>query len=129
VIEVDLTRPVAQLVTVRPGSGDDAGTLLFTWIASDKNLGPTPIDLYYATQQGGPWLSIAKGVKNDGSFRWPVPRDAGAEFFIRMEVADQAGNVARCEMSQPVVVDLVRPKARVLNITVGAPRPTSPPGN
>jgi hypothetical protein len=120
-VEVDLTRPEAHLVSVRPGSGDDAGSLVVSWTASDKNLGSTPIDLYYATQQNGPWQPIARGVKNDGSYRWSVPREAGSEFLIRLDVADQAGNITRCETPQPVVVDLVRPKARVLNVTVSAP--------
>src|SRR5262249_20353275 len=38
-IEVDTTRPQAQLLSVRPGTAEDAGTLVITWAASDKNLG------------------------------------------------------------------------------------------
>jgi hypothetical protein len=115
-VEVDLTKPSAQLLGFRPGIGDEAGTLAITWQASDKNLGETPIDLYYATRRDGPWLPVARGLKNDGSFRWTLPRDGGPEFFFRMEVTDRAGNQARCDSSQPVVVDTTRPKARVLGI-------------
>jgi hypothetical protein len=128
-VEVDLTRPVAQLLSVRPGRGADAGTLQITWTAADKNLGATPVDLYYTTQRGGMWQPIVRGVKNDGNYRWPLPRDVGPEFFIRLDVTDQAGNIARCETPQPVVVDLARPKARVLSVTVGAPRLPPPTGN
>ena len=51
-----------------------------------------------------------------------MPREAGSEFLVRVDVADLAGNITRCETPQPVVVDLVRPKGRVLNVTVSAPR-------
>ena len=42
-------------------------------MASDKNLLDEPIDLYYATETSGPWLPIAKGLKNSGQYRWEVP--------------------------------------------------------
>jgi hypothetical protein len=128
-VEVDTTRPVAQLSSVRPGTGPDAGTLLISWHASDKNLGDSPIDLYYANHQEGPWQPIARGAKNEGSFRWMLPREAGQEFYIRMEVTDRAGNVARCETPQPLFVDMTRPKARVVGIKASASRSAMSSGN
>jgi hypothetical protein len=128
-VEVDLTRPAAQLMAVTPGFDKEAGTMHITWAATDRNLGATPIDLYYATQHGGPWQPIARGVKNDGSYRWTLPKNAGPEFYVRMDVTDQAGNLTRCEAPKPVLVDLVKPKAKVLTITAKANRLTAPMGN
>jgi hypothetical protein len=128
-VEVDMTKPAAQLLAVRPGVGDEAGNLYISWAASDKNMGATPIDLYYATQRTGPWLPIGHGLKNDGTFRWPLPPEAGPEFYIRMDVTDQAGNMTRCELQEAVVVDLVRPKARVLSVKAGNSRLSPPLGN
>jgi hypothetical protein len=122
-VEVDTTKPVAQLSSVRPGMGEDAGTLLISWHATDKNLGDIPIDLYYANHQDGPWLPIARGARNDGAFRWMLPREAGQEIFIRMDVTDRAGNLVRCETPQAIFVDMTRPKARVVGIKAGAVRP------
>jgi hypothetical protein len=116
-VEVDLTKPAAQLLSARAGTGTEVGSLLITWLAQDKNLGETPIDLYYANQRDGPWQPVARGLRNDGSHRWTLPQDAGAEFFIRMDVTDRAGNLTRCLSPEPVMIDLVRPKARVVGIT------------
>jgi len=128
-VEVDLTRPTAQLMSVVPGIGREAGIMHITWAANDKNLGTTPVDLYYTGKRGGQWEPIARGLKNDGSYRWTLPRDAGSEFYIRMDVTDQAGNLTRCESPKPVVVDLIKPKAKVLTITARASRVAPTLGN
>lgn len=126
-VEVDVTKPVAQLMAIRP-LPESPGIYLITWSASDKNLKPEPIDLYYAASREGPWNSIAKSLKNDGSYRWQLPSGQASEYFVRMEVSDRAGNVTRCDALQPVVSDLARPKAKVLGISV-APRLAMPAGN
>lgn len=130
-VEIDSTRPSAQLLSVRQGQGEDAAFLLINWAASDKNFGPTPVDLYYAAQREGPWQPIVRGVKNDGYYRWTVPPQAGSEFFVRLDVTDRAGNTTRCESPHPVVVDLTRPRARVLGVTgsLSSPSGNTPTGN
>jgi hypothetical protein len=115
-IEVDATQPVANLVAVRQGtSKEDAGMLMITWTASDKNLKSQPIDLYYATRREGPWVVMAKGLPNDGNFRWHIPADVSGEVHVRMDVTDRAGNVASTVMSSDG-----RPKARVLGLAPAA---------
>jgi hypothetical protein len=126
-IEVDTTRPTAQLQSVRPGSGDDAGSLLITWAASDKNLSGEPVDLYYAPNREGPWTAIGRGLRNDGAYRWQAPHDGIGKYFIRMDVTDRAGNLTRCETPEAVVLDLTHPKAKVLGVSVSGPRPLTPP--
>ena len=131
-IEVDTTRPVAQLQSVRPGAAEDAGTLLITWAASDKNLSGEPIDLYYATSREGPWMAIGRGLRNDGAYRWQAPHDGVGKYFIRMDVTDRAGNLTRCETPEAVVLDLMHPKAKVLGVSVSVSGPhalTPPSGN
>src|SRR5262249_60415795 len=90
-IEVDTTKPNAQLTGVPP-SVDDPYSVVITWAASDKNLASEPVDLYYAVQPQGPWLPVARNLKNDGSYVWRAPRDAGPQFFVRLDVTDKAGN-------------------------------------
>src|SRR5207248_87180 len=69
-LEVDLTRPQARLLELRPGTNrDDLGTYQIIWTAADKNLKPQPIDLYYARRREGPWMPIAKGLPNTGIYR------------------------------------------------------------
>lgn len=125
-VEVDCTRPTAQLLAVRPGTAkDELGTTLITWTAADKNLKPEPIDLYYATRPEGPWLPIARRLKNDGNFRWTVPPGLRGDIFVRLEVGDRAGNVTRCEAVQGGLVESPRPKARVLGIATTSYRPAA----
>jgi hypothetical protein len=125
-IEVDMTKPTAQLLAVRPVV-DDPWAVGISWAASDKNLSPEPIDLYYALVPQGPWTQIARGVRNDGNYRWLAPHDAGPQFFVRLEVTDQAGNLTRCDATQPVVLDQSRPKATVLGVSGNAMKAAAAP--
>jgi hypothetical protein len=131
-VEVDCTPPVASILAVRPGtSKDEAGTILITWTASDKNLKSEPIDLYYATHHDGPFLPIAKGLKNDGNYRWHYPSDLSGDIFVRMEVTDKAGNVTRCDGVQPPG-EAARPKIKVIGVAPTAVHvtvPSAPTGN
>ncbi|MCI0638988.1 MAG: hypothetical protein L0Y72_16675 [Gemmataceae bacterium] len=129
-IEVDSTRPRAELVNVRSAPGDD-GALHVTWTAKDKNLHTEPIDLYFATNRTGPWQPIAKGLPNEGHYRWLPVGETGSHAFVRLVVQDQAGNVTTSETLQPVALDdLSRPRGRLVGLsTAAAPMTPSAPAN
>jgi hypothetical protein len=130
-VEVDTTAPSAQILAVRAGTTkDEAGTILITYTAADKNLKADGIDLFYATKHEGPWLPIAKGLKNDGNYRWHYPADlCGSDLFIKMDVTDQAGNVAHCDGVQPPA-EASRPRAKVIGVGGSStPNPVPPSGN
>jgi hypothetical protein len=128
-IEVDMTPPAVQLRDIEPIT--NGSTIDIRWHASDKNLTPEPIQLYYATRKEGPWTQVARNVKNDGLYAWAFPRDQGDHFFIRVEAVDMAGNVGRCESAAPIQLDMTEPQAQVITITGGnsAPAPTQPQGH
>lgn len=113
-IEVDTAAPTVQLREVEPST--NAGIIDVHWMASDKNFGQEPISLSYATRREGPWLPIAHGLKNDGVYRWQFPRDMGAQFFVRIEAVDMAGNTARSESPTAIVLDMTEPRASVLGV-------------
>jgi hypothetical protein len=115
-IEVDLTKPVVQLLSVEPGRGTDAGNLTVTWQAYDKNLAATPISLSYAEQAEGPWKSMAAGLDNTGRYVWRIPSAAPYRFFVRVEAADRGGNIGRAETAKPIAVDLAIPKGRLQGV-------------
>ncbi|HEV3204449.1 MAG TPA: hypothetical protein VGY77_08705 [Gemmataceae bacterium] len=118
-LEVDTTKPAAQLVAVRAGTGTEAGMVLVTWTASDKNLKAEPIDLFFSKSSDGPWSSIAKGLKNDGNFRWVATPEASGKIYVRLDASDEAGNTTTCIASQPLMVDVHKPKARILGAGSG----------
>ena len=114
-VEVDTTPPFVQLrpIEIVP----QAGAIDIRWSASDPNLAPEPVTLYYRTRPDAPWQPIAKHIKNDGSHRWSFPHDAGSQFLFKVEVVDLAGNVARAESQTPVVLDMTEPRASVISVT------------
>lgn len=125
-IEVDTTAPFIQM---RPIEAAQNGVIDLRWTASDKNLGPEPITLFYKTRADAQWQVLARGVRNEGLFRWTFPRDQGSQFFVKMEVADMAGNLARAETPNPIVLDMTEPHASVVGINGVTPRVTGPVGN
>lgn len=125
-IEVDTTAPFVQLLPVEPNAS--SGTLDIRWKATDKNLGAEPVTLLYRSRTDSPWQVIAR-VKNDGQYRWAFPRDIGSQFFIKIEAVDQAGNVARAETPNAIVLDMTEPRAVVVGVTGATARPTPPTGN
>jgi hypothetical protein len=116
-LEVDTTKPVAEILGVALGTGNDAGHLLVTWVAQDRTFGPEPISLYYASQPTGPWLPLAEKIANTGAYRWPLPKSLSGRVYVRLEATDRAGNSSRCEFATPIVVEASRPRVKVLSIT------------
>jgi hypothetical protein len=113
-IEVDSTGPFVQLRPIEPMVSN--GALEIRWHATDKNLPAEPVNLFYRTRNEGPWQVIARGVKNEGMYRWNFPRES-AQFFVKVEVVDQSGNIARAESPNPIVLDTTEPRATVINVT------------
>jgi hypothetical protein len=126
-IEVDTIAPVVHLKEIDPIT--NGGPLEIQWTASDKNLTGSGINLYYAVRKEGPWQSIARGVKNDGRYKWAFPGDQGGQFFIRVEAVDQAGNVARADSASAVVLDMTEPRATVTGVTAVPSQPSPLRGN
>lgn len=115
VIDVDASAPFVQLRPIEPIVAN--GMLDIRWQATDKNLGSEPVNLYYRSRGDGAWQAIARGVKNDGVYRWAFPRDVTAQFFVKVEITDLAGNTARAETPNPVVLDMSEPRATVVGVT------------
>ncbi|HZZ81207.1 MAG TPA: hypothetical protein VFE62_22075 [Gemmataceae bacterium] len=116
-IEVDTTSPFVQFrsTEVMPG----ANHVEIRWNANDKNLGSAPVTIHYRTRPDGPWQVVAANVKNDGMYRWAFPRDAGGQFYFKVEVTDQAGNVAHATSPQPILIDMSEPRATIVGVTGG----------
>lgn len=115
-IEVDMTRPVVNVSDLRVGAGDDWGHLLMTWSAQDKNLAPDPVEILISAQPEGPWMTLARGQKPEGSAKIALPREMNGRVYVRLEARDLAGNCGRCDTHDPIQLDAGRPKARVLGV-------------
>jgi hypothetical protein len=125
-IEVDTTKPAAEITGIRSGA-ENGASVQIAWTARDKNLGADPVDLFYATNRQGPWLPIARGLKNDGQYRWNPPTEVGQQVHVRLVVRDQAGNISVAETPQPVVLDdQSRPRGQILGVSTGTPTRVAP---
>jgi hypothetical protein len=133
-VEVDETKPIVKLIGVDVGRGIDQGNLSVTWTASDKYLGPNPINISYAKTPEGPWVVAVPNLPNTGRYVWRMPADGlPYQFFVKVEASDLAGNIGAAETTAAVKVDLSTPKARVIGVDVspvgGGYAPPSSPMN
>jgi hypothetical protein len=120
-VEVDLKPPQVQVLNVDVGRNQEAGNLTITWLATDKNLGQQPVNIFYAEQAGGPWTPIAANVANTGRYVWRMPpQGVPYKFHVRVDATDKAGNTGTAEWGKQVIVDLKVPKIKLINV---APAP------
>jgi hypothetical protein len=86
---VTLTSPVGGEVWVQ-------GMLhAITWTASD-NVGVDSVNVDYSVA-GSPWLPLAHGIANSGSFNWILPLDLSDETLVRVTAYDAAGNAGSAQ--------------------------------
>lgn len=115
-VEVDRTRPTVAIGEVAPGVGPDAGTVTIRWTATDANLAAEPVAIAHGPGADGPWSPVVAAVKNEGQYRWAVPPGTAAAAFVRLEVRDRAGNVTRVVTPQAVMLEVPKPKIRVIGV-------------
>ena len=122
-IGVDWTRPTAELTSAIYGSGQKAGELEVHWQAKDARLARRPVSLLFSDTPGGPWSPIASGLPNNGVYHWRVDSRVPNEIYLRLEVRDEAGNMAAHELQRPIPNDGLVPQGRIrgLHSTEDAP--------
>lgn len=116
VIEVDAAPPIVQLFPFKQGQGAHSNRILVTWEAEDYKLAERPIALSWSSDPKGPWKLITDWLPNTGEYVWTVPRGIPPRLYLRVVARDAVGNMARVDTPQPVLVDLARPSARIVNV-------------
>jgi len=119
VIQVDQTAPLIELLPIEQGQGATANNLLIRWRTREDHPAEKPVFLYYSISRQGPWQPIALGMDDIGQFAWSVGPNIPTKFFLRLEIRDSAGNLARVETPEPLMVDLSRPTADIVDIEAG----------
>jgi hypothetical protein len=115
-VGVDLTKPTARITSAQQGVDSEAGQLIISWRADDRMLAARPVSLSFSTNRSGPWLPIASGLENSGRYAWPIDNRTPSQFYLRLEVRDEAGNVGVNETSEPVTIDQSQPTIRVRDV-------------
>ncbi len=123
-VEIDTKTPEAQLFQPVPDP-QHPDQLLIKWNATDKNLGPAPIQLEYAEKREGPWQSIKTDLANTGrytnqhvtgDYSWKVPPSTPVQVYLRLRVIDRAGNEGVAVTRDPQFVDLVEPEGALIGV-------------
>jgi hypothetical protein len=112
-VGIDATRPTAKLTGAAYGQGEAAGKLEIRWEASDANLGPRPISLAISDRPDGQFTPIAAGLPNIGQYAWEFDPRSPRQIYLRLEVRDEAGNIAIDQLSEPIKVEGLEPKGRI----------------
>lgn len=113
-VEVDTDPPVVEITSVVTQQGQ----AIIKWSASDKNLGATPVDLFFSRHPSGPWRKIAGKLENTGEHLWNYARDdVSGRCYFRVRATDGAGNVAVADTSKETNLIVLESKGRVLDVT------------
>ncbi len=89
----DATAPVVQVTSPVGGERWDMGTEhAVTWTAADAG-GVDSVNVDYSVEgTGGPWLPVAHGLENTGSYLWTLPAQAADGALVRVTAFDPALN-------------------------------------
>jgi hypothetical protein len=123
VVVIDKTPPVVNIMPAQQGQGVSLNKILIRWTVDDDYLVDRPIALAYATHLGGPWEPISGWQPNTGSYLWTFGPGVPTKLYLRVTARDLAGNISRAESPRPVVIDLSKPSARIVNVkSITAPK-------
>lgn len=111
-LTLDRTKPEVKLFSPAAGGYLGGVAMDIQWTAKDNvDMPANGIALAWTDDGGKTWKEIAKGVKNDGLFKWTPPRTTMPDCRVRITATDFAGNVAEV-VSPRFGVDGVVPEAR-----------------
>lgn len=125
VVTVDQTPPTLEMLPVRQGTGSQLKQLQLRWRISDSHPADQPVALFYAASLSGPWETISSWKADTGEHVWTVTPGVPSQVYFRIIARDAAGNLTQEQTPRPVIVDLSRPSARIVDIettTLNAPQ-------
>ncbi|MEQ8789260.1 MAG: hypothetical protein RIC55_23400 [Pirellulaceae bacterium] len=115
-VQVDTAAPQVRITAAPYGVGENAGLLDIQWEAEDANLGDRAVTILFAESPGGRWSTIAAGLPNTGHYNWRVGANVPRQVYLRLEVRDLGGNLGVHQLTEPISVAGLRPKARIRGV-------------
>ena len=113
IVTVDRTAPTVELLVPQIRVNGSASVRL-GWRVLDSQ--STAIRLEWATTATGPWVPVFDWQMDRGGYEWPVGPNMPHSLHFRLLARDSAGNIGSAQTSQPVIIDLKRPKARMIGV-------------
>ncbi len=116
VVVVDQTAPEVVLRGAEQGSGSNLMKVRVMWETTDNHPADRPIALSYATDPNGIWEPISGWIEDTGEYIWALAPNTPTRVYLRVTARDAAGNLSKAESEQPLMIDLSRPSARLINV-------------
>lgn len=116
VVVVDQTPPRVELLPLEQGRGRSLHKILIQWKYVEEFPTERPIALSYSATGQGPWQPISGWQENTGNYVWNLGPGVPSRFYLRLEARDAAGNTSVVETPQPVLIDLSRPTAKIIDV-------------
>jgi len=111
-LALDRTKPEVKLIAPTAGGYLGGVAMDVQWTAKDNvDMPANGIVLAWSDDGGKTWKEIAKGVKNDGLYKWTPPRITAPDCRLKISAADFAGNV-REVVSERFGIDGTVPETR-----------------
>ncbi len=121
-IVVDRTPPQVQLAPIQQGAGGQMNKLTISWRIADDTPSDKPISLAYSATPNGPWEPICGWQSDTGSYTWSVGQGVPSRLYVRLVARDAAGNHSFVDTPQPLLVDLSKPTARIVDVESNGPQ-------
>ena len=112
-IGIDEDPPHVELLGAARVSESDSSGIVIRYTSRDQLPAPKTARLLFSPNAEGPWATIATAVENQGEYRWQPDRATPARVYLRIEVADAAGNVGAATSPEPVTVSTSRVVGRL----------------
>jgi hypothetical protein len=107
-VGIDEEQPNVELIEVARVPEADASGVVIRYTSRDALPAPKTARLLFSPSADGPWATIVAGIDNQGEYRWQPDRATPARVYVRVEVADAAGNVGAATSPEPVTVSTAR---------------------
>lgn len=112
-IGIDEDPPHVELLGAARLSEVENSGIVIRYTSRDQLPASKTTRLLFSPNAEGPWATIATEVDNQGDYRWQPDRVTPARVYLRIEVADAAGNVGAVTSPEPVTVSTTRVVGRL----------------
>ncbi|MDD2332127.1 MAG: hypothetical protein PHI68_05690 [Candidatus Cloacimonetes bacterium] len=106
----DTVDPTLSLTA--PNGGEEwyiGDTHDITWSATDTNILPGSISIWYSLNSGIDYTSIIENTANDGIHPWALPSVQSYNAIVRINVSDSFGNFTQDSSANPFSITYVPP--------------------
>lgn len=121
--EIAPTVSIESVVRSSEPSATGEETIAISYTSNDPLLEPRGARLQFSPNPSGPWATIAEGLEATGRYLWTPDRTVPARAFLRVEVADAAGNVGAAVTTEAVLVSGGRPTGQLRTLRPLPPTP------